>query len=175
MSVKKKIICKFKLELNSMISPFNNSRKSVYQQTNQSLENDIDKQIAEYLQYLKPTLEKALLSNSLVDDCAVLMRETQTCQPELVAYIVSSLPISQEQIQSQLQEIVPKALLPKAYVPVCTIPLTDTGQVDEAALASLEVIDSDLILRIEEQLQSLSEIDRVAVVVEPLLKNSTLR
>lgn len=135
--------------------------------------SEIGKLMRGYLQYLQPKLEKALLSNPLVDDCAVLIRETQTCQPELVAYIVSSLPISREQIQSQLQGIVPKALLPKAYVPVSTIPLTNTGQRDEAALASLEVIDSDLIRSIEEQLQSLSEIERVAVVVEPLLKNTS--
>ena len=85
-----------------------------------------------------------------------------------------SLPISSEQIQSQLQEIVSKSLLPKAYVPVSTIPLTDTGVVDETTLASLEVIDSDLIRSIEEQLQSLPEIDRVAVVVEPLVKSIPL-
>ena len=154
-----------------MISSFNNPKLPVARQTNQSLENDTDKQIAEYLQSLKPKVEKALLSNPLVDDCAVLIRETATCQPELVAYIVSTLPISPEQIQSQLQGIISKALLPKAYVPVSTIPLTATGQVDEAALARLEVIDSDLINTIEEQLQSWSEIDRVAVVVEPLLKD----
>ena len=122
----------------------------------------------------KAKVEKALLSNPLVDDCAVLSRETPTCQPELVAYTVSTLPISPEQIQSKLQEIVPKALLPKAYVPVSTIPLTATGQVDEAALASLEVMDSDLIRSIEEQLKSWSEIDRVAVVVEPLVKSIPL-
>jgi len=154
-----------------MISSFNNSKIPVAQLPEQSLENDTDKQIAEYLQCLKTKVEKALLSNPLVDDCAVLIRETATCQPELVAYIVSTLPISPEQIQSQLQGIVSKALLPKAYVPVSTIPLTATGQVDEAALARLEVIDSDLINSIEEQLQSWSEIDRVAVVVEPLLKD----
>ncbi|WP_414624619.1 AMP-binding protein [Calothrix sp. CCY 0018] len=125
----------------------------------------------EYLQSLKPKVEEALLSNSLVDDCVVLIRETQTCQPELVAYIVSTLPVSSDQIQSQLQETVPKALLPKAYVPVPTIPLTDTGQVDEAQIASLEVIDSDLIRNVEEQLQSESEIDRVAVIVEQQLKS----
>src|SRR4028118_469733 len=99
-----------------MISSFNNPEIPVAQQTNQSLENDTDKQIAEYLQCLKTKVEKALLLNPLVDDCAVLIRETATCQPELVAYIASTLPISLEQIQSQLQGIVSKALLPKAYV-----------------------------------------------------------
>lgn len=154
-----------------MISSFNDTKIPVAQLPEQSLENDTHKQITEYLQCLKPKVEKALLSNPLVDDCAVLIRETATCQPELVAYIVSTLPISPEQIQSQLQGIVSKDLLPKAYVLVSTILLTDTGQVDEPALAKLAVVDSELINSIEEQLQSWSEIDRVAVVVEPLHKD----
>lgn len=161
----------FKPETNADKLWLEELERFIIQQTKQSLENDTDKEIAEYLQCLKSKVEEALLSNPLVDDCAVLIRETATRQPKLVAYIVSSLPISPEQIQSQLQGTVPKALLPKAYVPVSTIPLTDTGQVDEAALASLEVIDSDLMRRIEEQLESLSEIERGAVVVEPQVKN----
>ncbi|MBW4505894.1 MAG: SDR family NAD(P)-dependent oxidoreductase [Scytonematopsis contorta HA4267-MV1] len=138
--------------------------------TKQSFKCNIDKQIAESLQCLKPEVEKALLSNPLVDDCAVIIRETQTRQPELVAYIVSKLPISLEQIQSQVQQILPSALIPKTYVPVSTIPLTDTGQVNETTLASLEVIDSDTILRVEERLGLFPEIERFAVVVEPLVK-----
>jgi non-ribosomal peptide synthetase component E (peptide arylation enzyme) len=154
-----------------MISFFKDPKILVAQLPEQSLENDTRKQITECLQCLKPKVEKALLSNPLVDDCAVLIRETATCQPELVAYIVSTLPVSPEQIQSQLQGIVSTDLLPKAYVPVSSIPLTDTGQVDEAALARLAVVDSDLINSIGEQLQSWSEIDRVAVVVETLYKD----
>lgn len=150
-----------------MISSFNNPKIPVIQKTEQSPDNDTDKQTTEYLQCLKLKLEKALLSNPLIDDCAVLIREIPTSQPELVAYIVSSQTISLEQIQSQLQKVLQEALLPKAVVSVSTIPLTATGLVDKAALSRLEVIDSDLINSIEKQLQSYSEIERVAVVVEP--------
>lgn len=148
-----------------MISFFKDPKIPVAQLPEQS-----HKQITEYLQCLKPKVEQALLSNPLVEDCAVIIRETTADQPELIAYIVSTLP-NPEQIQSQLQGVISTDLLPKAYVPVSSIPLTDTGQVDEAALARLAVVESDLINSIEEQLQSWSEIDRVAVVVETLHKD----
>ncbi len=146
-------------------------RQHLAQRKEQPAETIEEKEIQQYLQQLAHQVSLLLLQEPTLTDCAVLVRETATCQPELVAYIVSSLPVSPAQIQSQWQGIVPKALQPKAYVPVSTIPLTDTGQVDSATLTSLEVIDSDLMQRIEQELQSLSEVDRVAVVVEQLVKS----
>jgi len=134
-------------------------------------EYNSDQQNAEHLQHLKTELEEALFSNPYIDDCAVLIRNTPTRQSELVAYLVSSLSVFSEKIQSQLQEMVSDAELPKLFIQVSTIPLTETGQVDEVALASLKVIDSAVVQSIEEQLQSLPEVDQVAVVVEPLFKN----
>ncbi|MBE8971000.1 SDR family NAD(P)-dependent oxidoreductase [Nostocales cyanobacterium LEGE 12452] len=114
-------------------------------------------------------IEVAIRSSLTVDDCVVIKRETEKLKQELVAYIVPSSLFLPEQLLSHLQTILPSKLIPTALVPVSTIPLTNTGQVDEAALASLEILDSDLIDRIEGQLKSLSEIERVAVVVEPLI------
>ncbi|MEH2068923.1 MAG: SDR family NAD(P)-dependent oxidoreductase [Nostoc sp.] len=114
-------------------------------------------------------IEVAIRSSLAVDDCVVIKRETEKLKQELVAYIVPSSLFAPEQLLSHLQTILPSELIPTALVPVSTIPLTDAGQVDEATLTSLEVIDSDLMRRIEEQLESLSEIERVAVVVEPLI------
>jgi hypothetical protein len=115
-------------------------------------------------------VESALLLNPLIYDCAVLIKHTHSSHQLLVAYIVSTLPISPEQIQSQLGNLIPKPLLPKAFVSVSSIPLTVDGYVDEAALLKLEVIDSDLIDSVEKQINSLLEIERVAVVVEPQVK-----
>ncbi|MBN3960153.1 non-ribosomal peptide synthetase [Nostoc sp. NMS8] len=114
-------------------------------------------------------IEVAIRSSLSVDDCVVIKRETEKLKQELVAYIVPSSLFAPEQLLSHLQTILPSNLIPTALVPVSTIPLTNTGQVDEAALASLEIIDSDLIDGIEEPLKSLSEIERVAVVVEPFI------
>lgn len=116
-------------------------------------------------------IEVAIRASLAVDDCVVINREIEKLKQELVAYIVPSGLFVPEQFLSHLKTILPSKLISTALVPVSTIPLTNTGQVDEAALASLEIIDSDLMDRIEEQLKSLSEIKRVAVVVEPFIRS----
>ncbi|NMF63754.1 SDR family NAD(P)-dependent oxidoreductase [Brasilonema octagenarum] len=115
-------------------------------------------------------IEVAIRASLTINDCVVIERQTKKRTHELVAYVVPSGLFVPEQLLSHLQTILPTELIPTAFVPVSTIPLTDAGQVDEVTLASLEVIDSDLMRRIEEQLESLSEIERVAVVVEPHVK-----
>lgn len=116
-------------------------------------------------------IEVAIRSSLTVDDCVVIKRQTKKLKEELVAYIVPSGLFAPEQILAHLQTILPSELIPAAFVPISTIPLTDLGQIDEVALACLEVIDSDVIQNLEKQIESLSEIERVAVVVEPVVKN----
>lgn len=110
-------------------------------------------------------VEAALLVAPSVEDARVLVRQTETFDPQLVAYVVLSGAFNLEQLQSHLQALLPAYMLPCAYVPLSTLPLTPTGQVDEQALARLPVIDSDLVQKWEEQLQKLPEIEEVAVVV----------
>ncbi len=52
--------------------------------------------------------------------------------------------------------------------------MTNLGEVDEVGLASIGVIDSELIQSWEEQINSYSEIDQVAVVVQPNVKRIPL-
>jgi len=115
-------------------------------------------------------IEVAIRSSLTVDDCVVIKRQTEQGKLELVAYIVPSGLFAPEQLLSHLQTILSSELIPTVFVPISTIPLTDAGQIDEVALASLEVIDSNLMRDLEKQLELLSEIDRVAVVVEPVVK-----
>src|SRR4028119_2402695 len=111
-------------------------------------------------------IEFALLKEPSVSDCVVRLRETETQDLELVAYVVSTGSFLPEQLQSHLQGLVPENLLPIAFVPVSTLPLTSTGEVDEPMLARLAVIDADLVQRWEGQLQSQAEIEQAAVVVQ---------
>ncbi|WP_331001351.1 SDR family NAD(P)-dependent oxidoreductase [Nostoc sp. WHI] len=111
----------------------------------------------------------AIRSSLTVDDCVVMERQTEKLKQELVAYVVPSGLFVPQQLLSHLQAILPSESIPRAIVPVSTLPLTDIGELDKATLANLEIIDSDLMLRIEEQLKSLLEIERVAVVVEPIV------
>ena len=103
-------------------------------------------------------VETALLNHPAVEECVVLVRETDTSTRELVAYVVSAGSISMDQLDSHLRTRLPEDMLPSAYVPLYTVPLTPEGSVDRGALASLEVIDADLLQRWEEKLRTLPEI-----------------
>ncbi|QDL10988.1 hypothetical protein DP113_26435 [Brasilonema octagenarum UFV-E1] len=114
----------------------------------------------------KQIVEAAVLGYPLIDDCVVLVREGKTSKPELVTYLVAGGSFSLEKLQSHLQGVLPAAIIPKYYVKVSSLPLTDQGVVDEQALVNLEVIDSELIERWEEQVRSLPEVEQAAVVVQ---------
>ncbi len=108
----------------------------------------------------------AILAEPSIEDCIVLNRTKVTSAQEFVAYVVSSGQFSPEQLHSRLQGTLPSDLLPIIYIPVSTLPLTPTGQVDELALNSLDVIDSDLVQRWEAKLHSLPKIEQAAVVAQ---------
>ncbi|MCF4968895.1 SDR family NAD(P)-dependent oxidoreductase [Nostoc sp. CMAA1605] len=119
--------------------------------------------------FLYRKIEVAILSSLTVSDCLVREKQTQKQQQELVAFVVPSGLFIPEQLSSHLQTILPQELIPTAFVAVSTIPLTAAGEVDEVSLASLEVIDSELMRSLEKELESLPEIERVAVVAEPVV------
>ncbi|MBE9105748.1 AMP-binding protein, partial [Nostoc cf. edaphicum LEGE 07299] len=116
-------------------------------------------------------VEVAIRSSSTIDDCVVLVRETEKLSQELVAYVVPSNSFTSERLLSHLQKTLPAELIPMAIVPVSALPLTASGQIDKAALNHLEIKDTDLVQRWEEQIQSLSEVEQVAVVVQGEIKH----
>lgn len=85
-------------------------------------------------------IAEVLLSNPLVEDCYLLIRDS-----ELVAYIVYSGTGNPEQLSSDVQSKLPDHLLPTLYVQVSNLPLTNTGCVDELALKNIEIIDENLV------------------------------
>ncbi|NER93847.1 MAG: SDR family NAD(P)-dependent oxidoreductase, partial [Symploca sp. SIO1B1] len=107
-------------------------------------------------------VEAALKSIPEVQECAILTKDSQQ-----ITYLVISGKFSEEKIHSYLQSHLSSELLPSAYMPVSALPRTELGQVDETALASLEVIDSNLIARWEEKLRSHPQIEQAAVVAQP--------
>jgi acyl transferase domain-containing protein/acyl-CoA synthetase (AMP-forming)/AMP-acid ligase II/NAD(P)-dependent dehydrogenase (short-subunit alcohol dehydrogenase family)/acyl carrier protein len=108
-------------------------------------------------------IETTLLEEHTVKDCVVLACDTQT-GIQRVAYVVSTGPFVR--LQSHLQTKLPAETLPSTFVPISTLPLTADGQLDESALARLQINDTDLVQHWEERIQLLPEINQVAVVVQ---------
>ncbi|MEB3341935.1 condensation domain-containing protein [Okeania sp.] len=106
-------------------------------------------------------IETALKSIPEVKESAILNRDNQ-----LVAYLVIEDNYSVEKVKYFLESYLDSDFLPKAYVPVSSLPKTESGEIDEAVLTSLEVIDSELINLWEQKLRSHPEIEEVAVVVQ---------
>ena len=112
-------------------------------------------------------LTAALLAHTSIEDCAVLVRESQTSGQEIVAYIVLLGHLSSERLQAYLETAFPETNLPKiSFVPVSILPLTANGEIDQQALSQIQVIDADLVEEWEAQLRSQPEIEQVAVVVQ---------
>ncbi len=106
-------------------------------------------------------IETGLKSIPEVKESAVLARDNQ-----VVAYVAIDENYSLDKVQSFLESHLYSDFLPNAYVPISTLPKTESGEIDEAALTNLEVIDSELINRWEEKLRSHPEIEEVAVVIQ---------
>jgi amino acid adenylation domain-containing protein len=111
-------------------------------------------------------IEAALIKEASCEECVVIARETERGFRQLVAYIVASGQFSPERLETHLQSLLPAYMHPSAYVPVTSLPLTADGEVDEQALARLQVIDADLLRRWEERLRSRPEIKEVAVIAQ---------
>jgi len=111
-------------------------------------------------------VEAALLDDPVVEECAVLIRELPDTGPALVAYIVANGAFAPERLQAHLSPRLPAALRPDAYIPLARLPFTPDGKRDEQALAGVELIDTALIRRWEEQLRARVDIDQVVVVAQ---------
>ena len=114
-------------------------------------------------------VEEALLAAPQVEDCAVLVRETESGERHLVAYVVSAMPTTSERLARDLaahcEAHLPLGSRPAAWVPVAALPLTPEGGLDRAALLALEVLDGALEERWEGALAALPEVEHAAVVV----------
>ncbi len=109
-------------------------------------------------------LQITLLTNPIVNDCAILHRKTEKGEQEIVAYVVLTEAFSPESLQSYLQNNLSNIILPKIhFVPVSQIPLTNEGKINDRALAQLSVVDSELVERWEKYLQQLPKITEVVV------------
>ena len=113
------------------------------------------------------SLEEALLAASIVDDCLVVRRRTTEDESQIVAYVVTQQPLDREGLTQRLGARGPSEVLPDVYVPVSSLPLTGDGQVDEAALWRIPVLEPEAIEDWERHLASVPGVQRAAVVRAP--------
>lgn len=112
-------------------------------------------------------LRAALLRVPGVADCAVLAT-TVGGNTMRVGYIVPSGPLSITKIEAQLRESGWTGEGADVYVPVTAIPLTDDGEVDQAALSALPVLDASVAAELEAALLAHPRVEHAAVFVDEI-------
>jgi len=128
------------------------------------------------------TLEALLLADPAVLECVVRLRQDSSGAPGAVAYLVQrgQQPAAQlrQQIEALLESHVPD--LSCSVVLLASMPLTASGEIDEAALQQIPAVDAALASKLAAELSSFSGIDQAEVVIDdyvsprPALHISTL-
>jgi amino acid adenylation domain-containing protein/non-ribosomal peptide synthase protein (TIGR01720 family) len=79
-------------------------------------------------------IEVALEKLAEVEQAAVLMREDEFGNKQLVAYIVTHAPLTKAQLREALSLKLPQYMVPSSFVMLDSFPLTPNGKVDRKAL-----------------------------------------
>jgi amino acid adenylation domain-containing protein len=80
-------------------------------------------------------IETALREHKAVEDAAVLLREAESEDPKLVAYLVFRKPApSTKEIREFVKLKLPEYMVPNVVVPLPGLPLSANGKLDRAAL-----------------------------------------
>jgi FkbH-like protein len=111
-------------------------------------------------------IEAALLEHPSIVSCAVRARTTDASEGVLVGYVVAPAPWSQKDLDAHLARRLPATWRPSAYVPVRALPYTPMGEIDDAALAEIPLLDDELVARWEERLKAHLQTDQVAVIAQ---------
>ncbi|MEW5929980.1 MAG: amino acid adenylation domain-containing protein [Gemmatimonadota bacterium] len=81
-------------------------------------------------------IEAALRQAPGVRDCTVVVRDDETGDRRLVAYVVGEAEA--EALRERLRQSLPEYMVPAAFVPLESIPLTPNGKLDRKALPAPE-------------------------------------
>ncbi|MBV9729513.1 MAG: AMP-binding protein [Pseudonocardiales bacterium] len=108
-----------------------------------------------------------IMGHESVRDCVLRVRRSCAGVAELVAYVVPTRQVSEEQILRVARPALPAAVTLTAVVFISDLPRTAGGRLDEAALAQFPVLDGDVAARWERRWTAWAGSGRAAVVMTP--------
>lgn len=116
-------------------------------------------------------LEEILLSHALVKDCLVTLRRNLLSNEILVAYVVTTQSMKEENLYSYIKAKEHDLLIPGAFVFINSMPLLENGEIDYDYLFSLPVIDHNRLKKVEESLDALGVFDKLHLSEEFISEN----
>ncbi len=83
-------------------------------------------------------IEHALLKNKAIKEAVVIVKENQSSEKELVAYLVSENEQNIIELRNNLKLSLPDYMIPSYFVQLDALPLTSNGKIDRKALPNPE-------------------------------------
>jgi amino acid adenylation domain-containing protein len=111
-------------------------------------------------------IETTLRQNPAVKDSAVIARDTENGESQLVAFVVPAIPEAAadgDALRSRLQQILPEYMVPAVFVNVPELPITPTGKIDRRALKSALAISATSVTELEKFVAPRSDLERKLV------------
>ncbi|HEU4963913.1 MAG TPA: amino acid adenylation domain-containing protein [Bacilli bacterium] len=85
-------------------------------------------------------IESALLQHPAIRECVVTTTPDAAGQPQLIAYLVTTATLRDEEVKAYLARTLPAYMVPEQLVHLAEIPLTVNGKIDRAALPRPSVV-----------------------------------
>jgi len=87
-------------------------------------------------------IEKLLITHEAIKESVVLVRESESGENYLCAYVVSDKVLKIEQLRKYMAENLPDYMIPSYFIFIDKVPLTPNGKVDRRALPGPEILES---------------------------------
>jgi amino acid adenylation domain-containing protein len=119
-------------------------------------------------------IETTLRRDPAVKDSAVIARETENGDAQLVAFVVSAVPgaaADGDTLRARLKQVLPEYMVPAVFVSLPELPITPTGKVDRRALKSAPAISATNVTELEKFVAPRTDLERKLVdIFERLLE-----
>ncbi|WP_165760205.1 AMP-binding enzyme, partial [Niastella populi] len=83
-------------------------------------------------------IEHALIKHASIEQAVVLVKENESGEKELVAYVTANSAQNTSDLRGFLKEMLPAYMLPAYFVQIEAMPLTANGKIDKKSLSNVE-------------------------------------
>ncbi|MGI9073372.1 MAG: non-ribosomal peptide synthetase [Bryobacteraceae bacterium] len=113
-------------------------------------------------------IETTLRQDPAVKDSAVIARDTENGEAQLVAFVVPAIgdaAADGDTLRARLKQVLPEYMVPAIFVNLPELPITPTGKVDRRALKSAPAILATNVTELEKFVSPRTDVERKLVAI----------